>query len=163
MNDSISLAIIKGAVCLYCSCEWSHLSSLCNENNPLVIWWYTISNDMLQWIALGEQWWNCFQLCYSLLYIVYWTSMKVYYEYTTNGGPLPTRVRVFHFVQLYCFTAYNTLLTKQYWWCMPRKTSLKLVHYCTLLSMAHHFEYVIITFTSHFVIKQAVKFNGLTS
>ena len=60
-------------------------------------------------------------------------------------------------------TAYKTLLTNQYWRCMPRKTSLNLVHYCTLLSMAHHFDVHNNNFASYFIIKQAVKLDGFTS
>ena len=59
-------------------------------------------------------------------------------------------------IQLHCSTAYKILLANQYWYCMLRKMSLKLVHYCILLSMARYFECVSITLWSHFVIKQAV-------
>ena len=70
--------------------------------------------------------------------------------------------------QLYCSTVYKILLAihgiltlyakKNF-----TKTSLKLGHYCTLLSMASRFEHVIITFSVTFVIKQAVKLNGFAS
>ena len=43
-------------------------------------------------------------------------------------------------VQLYCSTTYKTLITNQHYRHSLRKTSLKLVHYRTLLSMAHHSE-----------------------
>ena len=66
-------------------------------------------------------------------------------------------------IQLYCSTAYKTLLTNQYWRCMPRKMSLKLLHYCTLLSMAHHFDTCNNNIASYFVIIQAVKLDEFTS
>ena len=90
------------------------------------------------------------------------------YECITNGNPLPTRVQTFHFVCStfnYCSTAYKTLLANQYSRCMPRKMSLNLVHYCTLLSMVCHFDVCNHNtyFASHFVLKRAVKLNGFTS
>ena len=51
------------------------------------------------------------------------------------------------YAQLYCSTTYKTLLTNQYWHCVPRKTSLKLIYYCTLLSMACHFDLISISST----------------
>ena len=47
-------------------------------------------------------------------------------------------------VQLYCSTVHKTLLTNQCQRCMPRKTSLKLIHYCTPLSNVCHFDACII-------------------
>ena len=40
--------------------------------------------------------------------------------------------------------------------------SIKLVHYCTLLFMTHHYDVCHHNTTSHVIIKQAVKLNGLT-
>ena len=44
------------------------------------------------------------------------------------------------YAQLYRSTVYKALLTNQYLRCMPRKMSLKLIHYCTLLFMVRHFD-----------------------
>ena len=71
----INTAAFKEAVCLYCLCEWSHLSSLCYENKPLVI--------------------NRASLCY----ILSTDHLRRYtYECIANGSPLPTHVLMFHFV-----------------------------------------------------------------
>ena len=40
--------------------------------------------------------------------------------------------------------------------------SLKLVHYCTLLFMTRHYDVLHRNTTSHVLIKQAAKLNGLT-
>ena len=110
--------------------------------------------------ALSEQWWNCFQSWYSLLCNIYegiLTSTSLMVACCQHACK-----RFALSVQL-CSTAYNALFTNQYWCCMWRKMSLTFVHYCTLLSMAHHFDaHNCNTCGSHFVIKQAVKLNGFT-
>ena len=66
------------------------------------------------------------------------------------------------YTQLYCSTTYKTFLTTQYWHCMPRKTSLKLVHYCILLSMACHFDArIIVTYRVTFCNKTGCQIGWL--
>ena len=59
----------------------------------------------------------------------------------------------------------KTFLSNRYWCCMPRQTSLKLVHYCALLSMTLHFDthIIVLCATFHSKIKQAIKLNGFSS
>ena len=134
---------IKVAVHLYCLCEWSHLSSLHNENKPLVIWWYTRNQ---QWYEVKNsiKWTTVKSLSVALfiIYVLYIEHLWRYiYECISNSGPFATCVQTFHFNHsILLFYHIQPLLTNQYWRCMPRKTSLKLVHYCTLLSMACHFD-----------------------
>ena len=106
----------------------------------------------------GEIAFSLASLCYILSAEHLWRSVHC------QCGPLPTCVQTFRFVRsTYCSTTYKTVLTNQYWRCMPRKTSLNLVHYCTLLPMAHHFDVHNNNLASYFIIKQAVKLYGFTS
>ena len=139
-----SIVIIKGVVCLYCLCKWSCLSSLRNENKPSVILWYT---RYQYWYAIKNSIkWTMVKSLSVVLFFVIYCLLNIYegiytYECIANGGPLPTCVQTFRLVRLILpFYHIKTLLTNQYWCCMPTKTSLKLIHYCTLLSMAHHFD-----------------------
>ena len=89
--------------------------------------------------VLSERWGNCFILSTEHLW-------RYTYKCITSGGPLPRTCKRFALsIQLYCSAAYKTLLANQYWCCISRKTSLKLIHYCILLSMVRHFDVHIIT------------------
>ena len=97
----------KGAVCLSCLREWSHLSSLCNENKLLVIlqcmrnqYWYVVKNS-IKW-TIGK---SLSVVLYTLCSILSTEHLWKYtYECIANGSSLSTCVQTFRFCLFY-FTA----------------------------------------------------------
>ena len=109
--------------------------------------------------------WNCFQSCYSLLHIIYWTSMKVYLwvhhqwqsitNMRTNVLLCPFNFTVLPHINL--FSPINTDVVCQ------EKCHYSLyiiIHCCPWPAILIH---VTKTFASHFVTKHAVQLNGFTS
>ena len=90
---------------------------------------FKIATSPFRWfivekISLSKWWWKCFQLCYSLLYIVYWTSIKVYLwvhhqwrpigNMRANVSPCPFNITVLLHIKL--FSSINTDVVCQEKW-----------------------------------------------
>ena len=103
---------------------------------------HVISNDMQYRIALSERWWNHFQLYWSLLHIVYWKSVKGYLRVHRQWRPIANTcanasLYLLNFTALLHIKLSSPIITDTAW--------------------------VILTFMSQFIIKQAVKLNSFTS
>ena len=98
-------------------------------------YWYAVKK------ALSERGWNRFQSCWSWLYIGYWTSIKIYLWVHCKWWPIAYMCANVSLC-LFSFTVLPRIKLFSPQHCMPRKTSLKFIHYCTLLSMACKFECV---------------------
>ena len=94
--------------------------------------------------------WTMGKLLSAVLLSVMYCVLNIYEGILTSPLSMASHCQLAckHFtlsIQLYFSTAHKTLLTNQYWCCMPRKTSLKLLlYYCTLLSNVCHFDACII-------------------
>ena len=104
-------------------------------------YWYAVKNSIK--LTMGK-------LLSAMLHFVMYCVLNIYEGILMSALPVvahcQNKYKCFALsVQLYCSTAHKTLLANQYQRCMPRQTLLKLVHYCTLLSMGYHFDAHIIT------------------